>query len=167
MNSSASAMHELKVQRPGHVPPEVLALDVPCVLRGLVAHWPLVQAAAQGAGAVAACLQSHWQGATVGVFQMARESAGRIAYTEDFSGFNFGRQILPFDQVLAQLLAWQDLAPSLPRRRPLRSLLCLTTTGRLAAPSPKSRASMCWPRTPRAWSSSTCMRPMSVSFMNG
>lgn len=112
MNSSASAMHELKVQRPGHVPPEVLALDVPCVLRGLVSHWPVVQAAAQGAGAVAACLQSHWQGATVGVFQMAPESAGRIAYTEDFSGFNFSRQILPFDQVLAQLLSWQDLAPS-------------------------------------------------------
>lgn len=106
-------MLEIQVPAPGQVPSHVLNLDQPCVMRGLVSHWPVVQAAGQGDDAAAACLQGHWRGATVGVFQMAPETGGRIAYTEDFSGFNFSRQILSFDQVLAQLLAGQDLAPSL------------------------------------------------------
>lgn len=111
-------MHELKVKTSGWVPPEVMARDTPCVLRGLVSHWPLVQAAAvsgeahQGAAAAADFLHRHWQGATVGAFQMPPETQGRIAYNADFSGFNFSRQFMPFDQVLAQLLAWQDLTPS-------------------------------------------------------
>lgn len=112
-------MREWKLQSPawtwaaGQVPAELLTQDEPCVLRGLVAHWPLVQAALQdqqsgpqqGCTASAACLRSLWRDATVGVFQMDAASAGRIAYNEAFDGFNFTRQFLPFDQVLDRLLA--------------------------------------------------------------
>jgi len=103
-------MHELKIDTPGQAPEGLEALDHPCVLRGLVSHWPLVQSALRGANEAAACLRGYWRDATVGVFLMEPESEGRIAYTPDFSGFNFTRQLMPFDEALLRLLAWQDLA---------------------------------------------------------
>lgn len=100
-------MRELPLVQPGMLPAGLLSSDEPCVLRGLLAHWPLVQAAQQGAEAAAACLRSYWRDATVGVFEMAPDTAGRIAYTPDFSGFNFERRLMPFGTLLDQLLALQ------------------------------------------------------------
>ncbi len=109
------ALKEWPIAAPGQLPPQVLISDEPCVLRGLVSHWPLVQAsqgAPDAAAAAAACLQSMWRDATVGVFQMEAATRGCIAYTEDFSGFNFSRQFMPFDQLLAALLACREQEPS-------------------------------------------------------
>lgn len=103
-------MREWTVSQPGQVPPEALVFDEPAVLRGLVAHWPVVQAAQHGAQGAAEVLRSHWRDATVGVFRMAPDTGGRIAYNADFTGFNFSREFMPFGQVLEHLLAWQDLA---------------------------------------------------------
>ncbi|MDT9001557.1 cupin-like domain-containing protein [Paucibacter sp. APW11] len=111
--NSASAMHELRCSQPGEVPAGLLTADEPCVVRGLLAHWPLVQAAHQGAAAAAAVLRSHWRDATVGVFEMAADTGGRITYNAEFSGFNFERRLMPFGAVLDQLLALQQApAPS-------------------------------------------------------
>lgn len=110
------ALREFKVDQVGLVPPQLLAMDEPCVLRGLVSHWPLVracqQAGGEGAEAAAACLKSYWRDATVGVFRMAPSTQGHIAYNEDFSGFNFSREFLRFDQLLDQLLACREQDPS-------------------------------------------------------
>lgn len=92
---------------PAALPVELLNSDTPCVIRGLLKHWPLVQAAGQGAAAAAEVLRSHWRGATVGVFEMAAETGGKIAYQADFSGFNFERRLMPFSALLDGLLALQ------------------------------------------------------------
>jgi hypothetical protein len=97
---------------PGHVPVTLCGegpdADTPCVLRGLVSHWPLVRAARHSPRDAAALLRQHWQGATVGVYRMDAATAGRIAYTPDFKGFNFRRALLPFGTVLDELMASLD-----------------------------------------------------------
>lgn len=103
-------MHELRVARPGEVPAGLLSSAEPCVLRGLLAHWPLVQAAGQGDAAALDALRSHWRDATVGVFEMAAETGGRIAYTADLGGFNFERRLMPFGSLLERLLALRTQA---------------------------------------------------------
>jgi hypothetical protein len=104
----AQPLREIAVATPGVVPVGALSLDAPCVLRGLVAHWPLVQAAQRSAAEAAEVFRAHGQGATVGVFTMPPEARGRIAYNADFTGFNFERRFMPFEAVLDQLLGWQD-----------------------------------------------------------
>lgn len=112
------SVKEWRLESPGRVPPELLVTDQPCVLRGLVSHWPLVRASigaadeAAAASAAAASLKSMWRDATVGVFQMEPATQGRIAYNADFSGFNFSREFMAFDQLLAQLLACREQKPS-------------------------------------------------------
>ncbi len=105
------AMRELPCT-PGQVPPALTGSgpdgDAPCVLRGLVSHWPLVQAARRSPREAAELLRRHWQGATAGVYEMAPDTGGRIAYTPDFKGFNFSRALLPFGTVLDQLMAALD-----------------------------------------------------------
>jgi hypothetical protein len=95
----------LPLAAPGRVPDAVLTRDEPCVLRGLLAHWPLVQAASRGLEPALAELRTHWADATVGVFRMAPETRGRIAYLSDFSGFNFSREFMPFGRLLEALQA--------------------------------------------------------------
>lgn len=101
-------MKTVAVLTPGQVPPEALALDQPCVVPGLAAHWPVVQAAQSSGAAAIEVLRSHWGHATVGAFLMAPEFEGRIAYNETFTGFNFERRMMPFGQLLDQLLAYAD-----------------------------------------------------------
>lgn len=106
-----SALRELPCT-PGQVPGSLTGTgpdsDRPCVLRGLVSHWPLVQAARSAPHDAATLLRRHWQGATVGVYQMAATTGGRIAYTPDYRGFNFSRALVPFGAVLDQLLTLLD-----------------------------------------------------------
>ena len=81
----------------------VLRGSEPVLLRGLVAHWPVVRAAAQEADGVSAYLRRFDVGATVGAWFGPPEIEGRFGYTEDFSGFNFQREKLPLAAVLDQL----------------------------------------------------------------
>lgn len=82
--------------------------DTPALLPGLAAHWPLVQAARRSEPEALALLRSHWQGATVGVFRMAPQTRGRIAYTPDFTGFNFTRELMPFGSLLDELAVLRE-----------------------------------------------------------
>ena len=97
---------------PGQVPATLTGPgpdgDAPCVLRGLVSTWPLVQASRRSPRDAAALLRQHWRDATVGVYRMAPETGGRIAYTPDVQGFNFSRALLPFGTVLDELMAALD-----------------------------------------------------------
>ncbi len=83
----------------------------PLVLRGLVAHWPVVQKARQATNstqAVSDCLLSHFAGATVDAWRGGPEIGGRFFYNADFSGFNFERQRLRLDTVLDTLKQHAD-----------------------------------------------------------
>jgi hypothetical protein len=75
----------------------------PVLLRGLVAHWPLAQAAQQSDAAVLDLLSRHCSDATVDVWLGPHEIEGRFFDHADFSGFNFSAQRLPLRAVLQRL----------------------------------------------------------------
>lgn len=77
---------------------EVLRSAEPVVLRGLVSHWPAVQA-----GRVTDYLRRFDAGATVGAWFGPPEIEGRFDYLPDFSGFNFRREKPTFASVLQAL----------------------------------------------------------------
>ncbi len=90
------------------VPDEVLTSTEPLVLRGLVSDWPFVQAGLESPSAAAKYLLSFYENATVGVGHVPPESAGRFFYNDDMTGFNFDRDMVKLDQVLAEILANED-----------------------------------------------------------
>ena len=106
----------------------------PVVLRGLVAHWPLVQVGLQAkpeagpagteagaeagtrvgpsvgwqsAQAVSNYLRGFYREATVDTWLGDASIQGRFFYNDDFTGFNFQPQRLRLDDVLNQLLHQQ------------------------------------------------------------
>lgn len=61
----------------------------PVVIRGLVAHWPVVRAGRQSPQASAHYLRGFYRDATVGAWHGGPEIDGRFFYNDDLSGFNF------------------------------------------------------------------------------
>lgn len=88
----------------------LLGATEPVVLRGLVAHWPAVQAGRTSARAMADCLRGHYRDATVGAWVGAPEIDGRFFYTDDLQGFNFQRHRLKLTEVLDAIEAQQGQA---------------------------------------------------------
>jgi len=90
---------------PEALPDDLLRAERPWVLRGLYAHWPVVQAARQSDMALAQYLMSFYRGMMVGLFQMPPEAKGRAFYEDDtLSSFNFARHTGSLEQVLLGLL---------------------------------------------------------------
>jgi hypothetical protein len=85
------------------LPAALLRADEPVLLRGLVAHWPAVHAGRAGARDADAYLRRFWRDASVGAWLGPSEIEGRYFYNDDFSGFNFRREVTKFDAVLDAL----------------------------------------------------------------
>ena len=98
-----NSVEELSGLDPAALPDAVLSSTRPLLLRGLVAHWPLVQAGLQSADAAMDYLKRFYQDATVGVLVGGPEIQGRIFYNEDLTGFNFQRRMTKLDVVLEAL----------------------------------------------------------------
>ncbi|MCT4541777.1 cupin-like domain-containing protein [Pseudomonas aeruginosa] len=83
----------------------------PKVIRGLVADWPLVQAARRSPVDAVAHLK-HFDHGTMPVTATTAppEARGRIFYNADMSGFNFRREQIPLKVVLDTLLKYQGQA---------------------------------------------------------
>lgn len=83
----------------------------PKVIRGLVADWPLVQAARHSPADAVAHLK-HYDHGTMPVTATTAppEAQGRIFYNADMSGFNFRREQIPLKVVLDTLLKYQGQA---------------------------------------------------------
>jgi hypothetical protein len=92
---------------------ELIPAYRPVVLRGLVRHWPAVEAALRSDADAAAYLAGFDRGAIVEGFVGPPEIGGRFFYRDDM-GFNFERRRGPFGDVLRDILALsaQDSAPS-------------------------------------------------------
>lgn len=94
---------ELSGLDPQALPDALLRSTTPVVLRGLVAQWPIVQAAQQSAKAASDYLRGFYRGAPVDAFFGAPKYGGRFFYNEDCTGFNFHPERLPLNAVLDEI----------------------------------------------------------------
>ncbi len=109
MQASAEPIRELRGVTPSDLGDEVLRSTEPLVLRGLVAHWPAVQAGRNGTDSLARAasadtyLRRFYRDATVIAMLGNPGTGGRISYNEDLSGFNFTSLQARLDHVLMEL----------------------------------------------------------------
>jgi hypothetical protein len=88
---------------------EMLASARPCVIRGLAADWPLVQAARHSdAAAVDYLLRFANDALPASATVAPPEAGGRIFYDERLEGFNFRREQVPIGVALRTLLKYRD-----------------------------------------------------------
>jgi hypothetical protein len=109
---------------------DIVAKGEPAVLRGLVADWPIVEAAKSGDEALAAALREAASDQPFEAWFGPPEIKGRFGYNEDFSGFNHERRLATVDQLLDLLLRqraherpYSMYAGGIPIRRHLPALL--------------------------------------------
>jgi Cupin-like domain len=88
---------------PRALPAALQQSNEPVLLRGLVAHWPAVQAGRASAADADAYLRRFWRHASVGAWWGPPEIEGRFFYNDDFTGFNFRRELIKLDTVLDAL----------------------------------------------------------------
>ena len=105
-------MQERSDVRAGALPADLLQSTQPVLMRGLVRHWPLVQAALQSDAQFCDYLRGFGADTRVGLWRGAPEIEGRFFYNADFNGFNYQREIGSFGALLDELLAHvQDPTP--------------------------------------------------------
>jgi hypothetical protein len=109
---------------------DIVAKGEPAVLRGLVADWPIVEAAKSGDEALAAALREAASDQPFEAWFGPPEIEGRFGYNEDLSGFNHERRLATVDQLLDLLLRqrgherpYSMYAGGIPIRRHLPALL--------------------------------------------
>ena len=83
---------------------EILPAGKPALLRGLVGHWPAVQAGRTSPAAAVDYLRKFSTGANVKLMTGDPSIDGRFFYNADLTGMNFETTAVPFDRVLGQLL---------------------------------------------------------------
>ena len=93
---------------------EVLPLDEPAVLRGLVASWPAVARGLESPLAIAQYLAAFDNGTPVNALMTRPEEGGRIFYDASMEGFNFLHTMRSVTEVLEQVLRYAqfDRAPA-------------------------------------------------------
>ncbi len=87
------------------LPDDLLGGTRPVVLRGLVRHWPLVQAALQSDQHFCDYLRGFGSNTKVGLWRGAPEIQGRFFYNTAFDGFNYHRETGNLGVLLDELLA--------------------------------------------------------------
>lgn len=87
------------------LPAGLLQSAEPVVLRGLVSHWPLVQAARQSDAAFCEYLRAFGAQTRVGLWRGGPEIGGRFFYDDTLTGFNFRREISRLGELLDELRA--------------------------------------------------------------
>ncbi len=97
------SVRELTGVKPGILPNEILSSAEPLLLKGMVADWPVVQAALQSPAAVDNYLRRFYRNATVGAFFAGPEIKGRVFYNEDLTGVNFQPVKVKLDEVLDRI----------------------------------------------------------------
>jgi hypothetical protein len=108
---AARPIRELAGLTPRDLGPGILEATEPVVLRGLVAGWPMVQAARASSTAAGAYLRRFYRDASVTAMLGAPEIAGRFFYNEAMDGFNFAPVRVRLDKVLAELERYMGVDP--------------------------------------------------------
>jgi len=93
---------------------EIVARQMPVVLRGLVREWPAVRASQQGPEALCDYLMQFDQGGACDAVMMPPEAHGRLFYAPDMQAFNFVRSKRTVSQVIEQVARYSQFesAPS-------------------------------------------------------
>ena len=104
MSSTPAAIREWQNVTPDLFYEQILPLNQPAVLRGLVEHWPAVQAGRQSAQAMSAYLSRFDNGSSTPVTLGDASIGGRFFYNDAMTGFNFERRRQPLATTLRSLL---------------------------------------------------------------
>jgi hypothetical protein len=106
--ADAKPIRERRGGAPDALPDAVLTSAEPVVLRGLVAHWPMVAAARESMRAAATylCRLERPTAPPVVATVGAPEIDGRVFYNDDLSGLNFRQEHIPLRTVLDTLLKY-------------------------------------------------------------
>ena len=108
MLPAAERIRELDAGAAGQrLPDALLGATEPWVVRGLAAHWPLVDAARSSIDAADAYLRRFYTGATVGAMLGKPEIGGRFFYNQDLSGFNYYSAHARLDAVLDEMKGYR------------------------------------------------------------
>ena len=103
-----SAMEEFRFTGQSDALESIVARERPLVIRGLVADWPIVAAAAQSDVAFARMLAGFDNGTQVDALVMPASEEGAIGYSADGSSFNFDHHRASVSQGLNKLLTLDD-----------------------------------------------------------
>jgi hypothetical protein len=109
-----SAVEELREVAAAEVGERVSARDTPCVIRGLVADWPLVAAARRSSAEARAYLAGFDAGLPLQAQVAPPEARGRFFYDAELTGFNFRPERVTLSAVLDTLarLEQAEAAPA-------------------------------------------------------
>ena len=100
-------IREIELRGPT-LPDELLRATEPYVVRGLAAHWPLVDAARTSIDAADGYLRRYYRDATVGAMLGKPEIQGRFFYNQDLTGFNYYSVRARLDAVLDEMKGYRD-----------------------------------------------------------
>jgi hypothetical protein len=106
MTTTPTAIAEWQDVTPERFASEILPLDAPAVLRGLVAHWPAVAHARRSPLEIARYLAALDNGTPVDALMTPPEEGGRLFYDATMEGFNYLRTRQPVTRVLEQVLRY-------------------------------------------------------------
>jgi hypothetical protein len=87
------------------IPADMLESSRPVLLRGLVRHWPLVQAAQRSDADFCDHLRRFGASTRLHLWRGAPEIGGRFFYNDELSGFNYRSEVQSFGALLDELLA--------------------------------------------------------------
>jgi hypothetical protein len=85
------------------LPEGLLENAKPVVLRGFIAHWPIISHAQTNHRALQSYLLEYYNGVDVHVMRSDAKYKGRLFYNEDLSGFNFSRNKQKLTEVFSEL----------------------------------------------------------------
>lgn len=89
---------------------EIFPANRPAVLKGLLRNWPAVQAGRQSRTSVVDYFKRFDKGGTVTAMVGPPEIKGRLFYTDDFQGFNFGSKDVSMSTALDTFVSLADEA---------------------------------------------------------
>jgi hypothetical protein len=113
--AGSAAVDETPASAIEDLPAFLESLREPCVIRGLVSDWPLVEAGRHSREALAEYLLQHYSGAPLTTSLGPPEIQGRIGYNDSFTGFNYQRVQMLLGDFLAEIdkYAAQPASPTL------------------------------------------------------
>jgi hypothetical protein len=105
MSDSLREVRGSDITTPEQFVREIVETCTPAVLRGLVSHWPIVQAARRSPQALRELLAPFEIGGEVEAFFGQPAIAGKYYYAEDLQGFNFERRRMRFGEAVEAMVS--------------------------------------------------------------